>query len=407
MCIRDRPDRDGVTPLQMACLSPEADTIRLLIDAGADTNRRDPQRYTPVMRAVAAGADAEVLRTFIEGKADLLAEDDQNRSALFLAASNPSVSGDVVALLVDAEGTPDTRESSLVTPLMEACRANNLLAVRVLLDRGADTSLRDKNDWTPLMFAVMSNAGAEPIRLLAERGAKADLGTRDGITPLMLASRSPAQLEGLRALLEMGADVNLQNLQGITALMVAAASRNEGAVESLILAGADVSLQDLDGMTALFHAVQPPEENAAILERLIQAGADVDTRTPRGTTPLMSASLHGSVWAVRTLLDAGADIGAKDFIGWTPLHFAARSDKKTGGMECLNLFLEKGVAVDTRDNGGTTPLMVAAAAGNADGVKRLLEAGAKPSLIDRTGRDALSYARLRNAKECAALLEVY
>ena len=404
----DEPDNLGVTPLQMACLSPEAVTIRLLVEAGADTNRRDAQRYTPVMRAVAAGADAEILNALIRGKADLLAEDDQNRSALFLAVSNLQVSGDVTAILIDAEGTPDTRENGLMTPLMEACRAGNVRAARVLLDKGADPSLGDRNEWTPLMFAVMSNLPKDLISLLVEHGASPDMGTRDGITPLMLASRNPAQLEGLDALAGAGASVNFRNIQGITALMVAAAAGNEPGVEKLLSHGADVSLRDIDGMTALFHAMQPQKDNSSIMELLTGAGAEVDARTPHGTTPLMNAALRDIPWAVKKLLDAGADAGAKDFIGWTPLHFAARSNMGAEeGAGCLSMIIAKGVTVDARDNGGTTPLMVASAANNAAAVKLLLKAGADPSLTDRTGRNALSYAQLRNAKECAALLEVY
>ena len=35
----------------------------------------------------------------------------------------------------------------------------------------------------------------------------------------------------------------------------------------------------------------------------------------------------------------------------------------------------------------------------------LLNAGADPMLADRTGRDALGYARLRNSRECIPILE--
>ena len=407
----DEPDNAGVTPLQMACLSPDAATIRLLIEAGADANRRDAQRYTVVMRAVAAGADSDTLKALITGKADLLAEDDQNRSAFFLSVSNPEVSNDVRAILLEAEGTPDTREGGLMTPLMEACRANDITAVRFLLENGADPSLSDKNEWTPLMFAAMSNASSELMKIMVEHGASPDLGTRDGITPLMLASRSPSQFDGMSSILEAGASVNLQNLQGVTALMIASAAGNDRAVEKLLSFGADVSLSDIDGMTALFHAVLYGDDNSRILERLIAAGAEVDARTPNhGSTPLMNASLRGAAWAASKLLDAGADVTAKDFIGWTPLHFAARANGNNGEASCLGLLIEKiksvGAEVDARDNGGTTPLMVAAAADNAAAVKALLEAGAKPALTDRTGRDALGYARLRNAKNCVALLEV-
>ena len=409
----DVPNREGITPLQAACERPNAAVLRPLVKAGADVNRRDSHRYTPAMRAVAAGADAEVLRALILGKADLLAEDDQNCSALFLAVSNLSLSTDVVALLLKDQ-TPDTRDSGLVTPLMEACRAHNLPTARLLLEKGADPALRDKSGWTPLMFAVMSNAGPELPRLLVEFGASLEQETRDGITPLMLAAHDPAKREGLKSLISAGADVNYQNRMGMTALMVAAMSGNEPAVKELLAQGADVSLRNEEGMTALAHAVQAQGDNSPVMELLIRAGSEVDSRAEREMTPLMDAALRGCSWAVKVLLAAGADPAARDFIGWTPLHFAARAkpagllpELETVETDSLAQLLAavKG-AHDLPDNGGTTPLMVAAASDNASAVRLLLQAGADPSRIDRTGRDALGYARLRNAKNCIPLLEV-
>ncbi|MBQ9526321.1 MAG: ankyrin repeat domain-containing protein [Fretibacterium sp.] len=405
----DTPNREGITPLQAACEHPNAAVIRLLVEAGADVDRRDLHRYTPAMRAVAAGTDAEVLRALILGKADLLAEDDQNRSAIFLAVSNPSISTDVVELLLK-NGDIDTRDSGLMTPLMEACRAHNLPTVRLLLEKGADPALRDKSGWMAVTFAVMSNAGPELLRLLAGFGASLDMETRDGITPLMLAAHDPAQMEGLKSLISAGASVNYQNRMGMTALMAAAVSGNVPAVRELLVLSADVSLRDWEGMTALAQSVQAQGDNTEIMKLLIGAGAEVDTRAEREMTPLMDAALRNCTWAAKVLLPAGADPAARDFIGWTPLHFAARARPEglaaEAGTECLAQLLSaiKG-SPDLPDNGGTTPLMVAAASGNAPAVRLLLEAGADTSRTDRTGRDALGYARLRNAKDCIPLLE--
>ncbi|MBR1671491.1 MAG: ankyrin repeat domain-containing protein, partial [Fretibacterium sp.] len=310
----DTPNREGVTPLQAACERPHAGTIRPLVEAGADVNRRDTHRYTPVMRAVAAGADEEALRALLRGRADVLAEDDQNRSALFLAAANPQVPAGVVAMLL-GDGAADTRDSGLMTPLMEACRARNLPAARVLLEHGANPALRDKSEWTPLTFAVMSSPAEGPVQeavpalihLLTSFDASLDLGTRDGITPLMLTAHGPAQVGSLRALAAAGASVNRQSRQGMTALMVAAASGNEAGVSALIALSADVSLKDEDGLTALAHAVQAQADGTAVVERLVRAGAEVDARAERQTTPLMDAALRDSGWAVRALLRAGAD----------------------------------------------------------------------------------------------------
>lgn len=436
----DEPNGEELTPLQAACVSlplerrRRAETVHVLVEAGADVNRRDAQRCTPLMRAITTGADRELLEVLAAGRADLLAQDDQNRSALFIAASNPAVSTDVLEPLLRAEGTPDPRESGLLTPLMEACRADNLPAVRFLLSQGANPGLRDKHEWTPLDFAASANASEGVLRLLAEAGtplneagqngltplmaavttgagprtlktlvslgADPNLATWDGLTPLMLAARRGGR-DTLRALAEAGAQVDQRSRQGTTALMVAAVSGAEEAVEELLALSADVSLGDREGMTALAHALQAPEDNSAVLGRLLKAGAAPDSTTVKGMTPLMDAALRGETWGVRALLEAGADARAQDFIRWTPLHFAARG--KTG-TECLPLLLEAGAELDAPDAGGTTPLMVAAACDNAPMVKALLEAGANPGRTDRTGRDSLGYARLRNAKDCLPLL---
>lgn len=189
----------------------------------------------------------------------------------------------------------------------------------------------------------------------------------------------------------------------MTALMVAAVTPALPAAEELLRLGADVSLQDRDGMTPLSHAVQGPESAREVLALLVKAGASVDVRMAREMTPLMDASLRGSEWAVKALLEAGADVGARDFIGWTPLHFAA---KGRSGAKCTEALIASGAAADVPDDGGTTPLMVAAASDNPEVVKMLLASGADPSRTDRTGRSALGYAVIKNARQCIPLFDV-
>lgn len=51
------------------------------------------------------------------------------------------------------------------------------------------------------------------------------------------------------------------------------------------------------------------------------------------------------------LLGAGADVGAADRSGWTPLHFAAYGGK----LETVKYLVEEGAVVNARDNRGRTP----------------------------------------------------
>ncbi|MFC2474153.1 MAG: ankyrin repeat domain-containing protein, partial [Actinomyces sp.] len=99
---------------------------------------------------------------------------------LFFAAAS-GASADLIRLLASSGASVDETSSQGTTPLMAACRADNLPAVRILLRRGAGIGLRDQRLWTPLFFAAASGASADLIRLLASSGAAAGRGWFDGV----------------------------------------------------------------------------------------------------------------------------------------------------------------------------------------------------------------------------------
>lgn len=76
---------------------------------------------------------------------------------------------------------------------------------------------------------------------------------------------------------------------------------------------------------------------------LLHDGTDVNTAFPIvKTRPLMVAAAFGHVDTVKVLLDAGADVNAKDLTGWTPLHAAAFN----GNLQIVRLLLEKGACAE-------------------------------------------------------------
>jgi hypothetical protein len=58
-----------------------------------------------------------------------------------------------------------------------------------------------------------------------------------------------------------------------------------------------------------------------MVRELLNHGADVDTADIHGRTPLMMAAMHGWPEALRALLDAHANIRARDRAGHTVLDF--------------------------------------------------------------------------------------
>jgi hypothetical protein len=132
--------------------------------------------------------------------------------------------------------------------------------------------------------------------------------------------------------------------------------------QALVDGGVDIHRAGRYGMTALHSAAA--EGCVPCVHMLLRAGAAPDVRREDGGTPL-----HRSRPAVRSvLIAAGADVGARDRLGRTPLHTTADP-----GDELL------AVGVNAVDQHGFTPLHLAALEGATSKIEWLLARGADPS----------------------------
>lgn len=93
--------------------------------------------------------------------------------------------------------------------------------------------------------------------------------------------------------------------------------------------------------------------NIEMVRLLLAVGADVNGRRDREDTPLFWAP---SAAIADCLLEAGADLHAKDWSGREPVHWAAQH----GRPDVLELLISRGCAVDTGCKHKHTPLHWAA-----------------------------------------------
>src|ERR1700687_6021832 len=133
--------------------------------------------------------------------------------------------------------------------------------------------------------------------------------------------------------------------------------------------------------------------------RTLLKTSDVNLKDQRESTPLMYAAGFGSLDAVRILLDAGADVNAKNALSVSALLWCA------GDLEKVRLLVSKGADVNARSKQNQTPLLIAASQDGAfEIVKLLLDKGADASARGFMNTTALLSATNANDPAIVKLL---
>eukprot|EP00854_Cymbomonas_tetramitiformis_P019831 gene19831-23717_t len=227
------------------------------------------------------------------------------------------------------------------TALHQAAVCNNPDLVRQLIESGAQVDARDE------MGAL------EAAQALLRGGATIEAATdENNFTALHQASQD-RQVDLIELLVFHGARIDARDkTDDRSALDITLHQRCARSFEALVRAGADINAKNSSGQTPLHCAAASGDP--AIVRILLQAGADIDARDsgPRNETPLHYAALSGNlgaVSAVKTLLQAGADINARDRHGATPLHYAAiRSSGQSASI--VAALCKAGAEIDAQDS---------------------------------------------------------
>ena len=202
--LAQRPTRDGPAAgkdaeLIAAAERGDADAVNLLIASGADVKARDIKGRTALLAATQANR-ADIARVLIVVGSDVNAKDSLGDSPFLLAAA----SGHVEILALTLMGGADLRSVNRYggTALIPAAHYGHVDVVRVLLATPIDVDHVNHLGWTALLEAVILGDGGpahtEIVRLLLARGANPAIADRDGVLPLLHARR-----RGYKAIAEL------------------------------------------------------------------------------------------------------------------------------------------------------------------------------------------------------------
>jgi len=441
----------GLTPLFVACQGGRSNIIEELLERGADPNARVPSSgATPIIMAIQS-LNLDSVKMLVEYGAEIKGNDETDETVPPLIMAVQLENLPIVEYLVEHGADPNVMVAGGVSPLHVAVHKNNSEMVRLLIQKGADPGYYQDGSGSVLMHCaargnaevaeVLLSAGANPnayqgaedrpLFIAAEQGFaklvshliryKADVNWRhpvDQTTSLHLAVES-GHVDVVNMLLEAGADASAANIHGVTPLLIACVRNSSEIALSVIRAGAELDTIARNGATPLLAATQ--SDNEVIVNALLQAGADVEFMNSDGYTPLLVAVRHNSTRSLPAILRAGPNLRKAALDNISPAKLAVMCnhsnvlksllekgvdpDECTGtGSICLlnaavcgssvdtiNVLLQSQADVNFQDGDGVTPLISAVRANRSSVAKTLLAAGANPNITDKDGFGPLHY----------------
>jgi ankyrin repeat protein len=267
----------------------------------------------------------------------------------------------------------------------------NMLALATLLVAGCSRHV-PRADLDQQLLTAAQRGDASAVRQWLHEGANVDATDANGSTALMLASEQ-GNLALVNLLLEQNANIRVVDKYGDTALVIAARDGDSEIFRGLLAQTPDahdlqqgllaVSVSGPVGVIQLSHA---------------------EAATPK---PQEQTSDPPEVVIMKLLLDRNVSIDTRDEEGSTPLILASSH----GQIEMVRLLLDRGAQVDAKDNYGNTALIAAACAcaqatmlPTHDILGLLLDKGANINAQSKDGSTALMKAATGYETENAELL---
>ncbi|KAL4901441.1 ankyrin repeat-containing domain protein [Aspergillus multicolor] len=310
--------------------SAQIKTVRVLLEAGANSNHIDKSGNSLLRQAILTTKDADKDGTIVELLLDhgATVHSDPDSTELGLLAIRSGIP-ELARIFLERGWIPpeEVTATGTRTALHIAAAEAPVEAVRLLVSAGFDPAAKDTNDWSVFHYAC-KGCRVETLKYLLEFDpAVVNQPTPDGWTPLTIGYKSEAPYdyyeEAVQYVIEQGADMHVTTPtpSKYTLIHIAAKGGLWNLLEYLLEKGAPIIKSATTGATALHFM-------------------DCDDETFQGT---------------KTLLKYGADVNAQDNQGRTLLHKLYSIDPFSAeNKDLVKLLLQSGADPRIRDNEGKT-----------------------------------------------------
>ncbi len=323
----------GECALHLACkLDGGSQLVEILLRKGAIVDLADERGNTPALCA----RDWETLQTLINGNADLSVKNTSRASVIH---SSSCGSAEMLSQLIQLDAAFVHHVDNHDRTALHYAASRNSANLTVLIDAGADVDAIEKDERTPLFYALDRGINMEPYLPFPEIALIFFYLDVLGLEGQSMEPDGKMLLESVFTLIEKGASVNHIDSKGQTPLHLAAKLDTldpTEVVNKLFSASAQINVVDHDGCTALHYALQYGNQSTIIT--LIKSGANVSAADKQGRTALHYALKYQTKSIIVALLKSGVDVDAIDNKEISALDYA--NEHRSLHVVCLLLLFE-------------------------------------------------------------------
>ena len=370
-------DRCGLTPLHRAVQCGSTESVKLLLEHGADTMAKDVWGNTALHFAASFGKNDLLFKChpkFSYSQQSFVTHAQkfnmqQGKTSLDSFERNTSVYYDIVALLLSrgANVSDENRAGNSAIDIAAVC--NGELMLKTLLKQQAgevvlQCSVSQEEKLPSVSTAELKSIGGDGakkldyrllfvnyiklnyIRLLLMFGADISAIDRDGntihmligITSSMSISNLLSETQEFQDCIRQQVDMFLYGVDTYFTIL------NISVRKSCI----DINARNHAGQTAVTQARSI--NNQYLLNKLVELVGDLNAYNMHGATALHLAARLNNYVVVKLLLKAGACVNSSDFQGNKALHYAMQHSRST----LIGSLLLHGAQVNERNKAGET-----------------------------------------------------
>jgi len=353
----DVQDSHGFTPLTFAATSGQQNTAiyDLFIKNGAKL-KTDLNHDGANALLIAVPSDPELKLTdyFISKGLDLNSKDAAGNTAVNYAAKGGNI--ELIKKLI-AKGVKYNDNAMILAAQGTRRDANGLEFYKFLETLKIKPTATGSNGENVLAYIVKRPKQEEIISYFVSKGVDVNQTDKDGNTAFMVAAGANRDLATLELLSKNLKNINQVNKQGISALAMAVRGNSAEAVQFLLSKGADINVVDKNGENLAAYLVQAynPQRAADFeskLKLLNEKGFDLKAIQQNGNSIYHLALAKNDLTLLKRLEPLKVDVNIQNKEGYTALHKAAMTAKKTDILEYL---VSLGAKKDVKTNFEETP----------------------------------------------------